>query len=131
MGDQAFWYALGVAIGPRATKYVYGTVEAVNEYKALDVLDKQATEEHGGLLREAKLHRVNKETGEREDDACLLVTPGDGSEGYLEKSLPRAPSKKLTQGEEKSSKPDAPAFGDGWARKLPDPNPVVSLRHKE
>jgi hypothetical protein len=130
--DQAFWYALGIAVGPRATKYVYGTVEALNEYKALDMLDKQATEQHGGLLKEAKLHRIIKDTGEREEDACLLVSPEDGSEGFLEKALPRVPKRKSSQAcEENASAEDEGSFGDGWARKLPNPNPVISLKHKE
>lgn len=129
--EQAFWYALGIAVGPRATKYVYGTVEALNEYKALDVLDKQATEEHGGLLKEAKLHRIVKETGEREEEACLLVTPEDGSEGYLEKALPRVPAKSSQACEKSASTKDEGSFGDGWARKLPNPNPVIPLKHKE
>lgn len=129
--NQAFWFALGVAIGERATKYVYGMIEATNEYKALDKLEKRASEEHGGTLREAKLHRVNIWTGEREDDACLLVSPEDGSEGLLYKGLPKAPQKSSQSCEEKSDPKEPSTFGSGWARKLSDPSPVVSLKHKE
>lgn len=129
MDKQAFWYSMGVALGMRATKYVYGTVEAVNEYKALDMLDKQAVQEHGGPLKEARLHRVNTETGEKADDACLIVSPEDGSESYLDKAGPQ--SKKLTPSEESAVGPSPPAFGRGWARKLTNPNPVISLKHKE
>jgi hypothetical protein len=127
MDKLAFWYSMGVDIGPRATKYTYGTIEATNSYKALDELELRCLEEHGGEMRECRLHPIDKTTGEKDPEPCLIVTPGDGKN----ESTSEYQAETSQACEKSTDSKGEGAFGAGWARELANPNPVVPLKHKE
>lgn len=135
MDDQLFWYAIGVAMPrrPGCTRYCYGQVEAANEYKALDKLARQAVNEHGGPMVEAKLHTIDRETGEQSEEPVALMgnvnrsliqDHGDQGENSQACEQPKGST------EERAAK-SIPEFGEGWGTKLDAPPPVIPLRPKE
>ena len=126
--DQAFWYSVGVKVS-MGTKFTYGTIEAPNEYKALDLLNERCEKEHGGPMCEAKIHRVNKETGEKDPDPLILMGNIMGLQhaAKQQEEVSQACDTEEPPSEEGVSEPK---FGAGWGRKLPSPEPVISLAHK-
>lgn len=130
MDDQAFYYAMGVQINDRATKFTYGTIEAQNEYKAMDLLDKRAKEEHSGPMVELRLHKVDKTTGERDPEPVIIMGNIMGKE-YESKTAERSTKTSQACEEKQPASEGVPQFGDGWGTKLPNPSPPVSLKHKE
>ena len=116
MDEMAFKYALAIRVQDNATKYTYGTISAMNEFKAMDKLARRAEKEHGGPMVGCKLNLIDQKTGEISDEPYLIMgnTMGDHSDAPLKTYTPRQTSQACEK--EQSVSQSVPEFGSGWGR---------------
>lgn len=133
MEERRYWYACDLRTALNRTKTVFGTVEAINEYKAMDALEKRVRKEHMSKIIRARLHEFDDETGKCEEPCFMMdnVLPDGGlhekhrtEDDTTETSQACEEVKPATQGVSE------PKFGDGWGKSVKDEVPVVGCRFK-
>lgn len=130
--NTSYWYTVDLRTALARTKTIFGKIEAMNPYAAMDKIEANVKRDYHARVIKARLHEVNTDTGEYNPEACLLmdnVLEGGGL--HRDHKVEGDPESSHASEEKKGTPPvPAPEFSAGWGKAVTDNVSVTKDRFK-